>query len=211
MSDPVTEPSSGFFSAAYRQKPPWDIGEAQPALTALFDEYPPAGPALDAGCGTGTLVFALAQRGLTVLGVDTASTAINQAVDAAKLLPPAVAERVEFRAGDALHPSQLDAAPFATIADCGFLHLFGQPERDQYALELAKALAPGGRYYVLGFAFDAPMAAMPLRVGEDELRARFTPERGWKILAARPSQFALSGPRRTVPATIACIERITHP
>jgi len=59
MSDPDTGPSSDFFDAAYQETPPWDIGAGQPALLALFDEFPPAGPALDVGCGAGALVFAL--------------------------------------------------------------------------------------------------------------------------------------------------------
>ena len=71
--------SSEFFDAAYRERPPWDVGEPQPALMALLDEYLPTGPVLDVGCGTGELALALAQRGLTVLGVDLAEAAIAQA------------------------------------------------------------------------------------------------------------------------------------
>lgn len=63
------------FLSAYRETPPWDVGKPQPALMVLLDEYPPTGPVLDVGCGTGELALALAQRGLTVLGVDVETRA----------------------------------------------------------------------------------------------------------------------------------------
>jgi 2-polyprenyl-3-methyl-5-hydroxy-6-metoxy-1,4-benzoquinol methylase len=68
MSNSDPRLSSDFFNAAYRETPPWEAGKAQPALLALFDAFPPAGPALDLGCGTGEPSPALARRGLAVLG-----------------------------------------------------------------------------------------------------------------------------------------------
>ncbi|MCX6844156.1 MAG: class I SAM-dependent methyltransferase [candidate division WOR-3 bacterium] len=53
---------NGFFSAAYGEQPPWDIGEPQPAMLSLLDAYPPTGPVLDVGCGTGDLALAIAPR-----------------------------------------------------------------------------------------------------------------------------------------------------
>ena len=43
MSDSDPRPLGGFFDAAYRETPPWEVGKPQPALLALFDEVPPAG------------------------------------------------------------------------------------------------------------------------------------------------------------------------
>jgi SAM-dependent methyltransferase len=194
-----------FFDTVYEATPPWEIGAAQPALEALLDEHPPAEPVLDLGCGTGDLVFAIARRGLQVLGVDIVECAIAQARAKAAALPPEVARRADFAVGDALHPTSL-RRQFGAVVDSGFFHLFEQDQRDRLAEEVAASLVPGGRYYLLAFAVEFDMPNTPLRVTEDELRARFTAEKGWRILAIRPARFESS--IAPVPAIAACIERI---
>jgi hypothetical protein len=74
------------------------------------------------------------------------------------------------------------------------------------ARELADTLLPGGRYYLLAFAVEFDMQNTPLKVSEDELRARFTAENGWRILTVRPAQF--ESRIAPVPAVAACIERL---
>lgn len=205
MNDSSSGRPSDFFDSAYRATPQWDIGEPQPDLIALLDEFPPAGPVLEAGCGTGELSIALARRGLHVLGVDAAETAIARA-QAKAAADPALSHLVEFRFGDALHPANLPG-PFSTVVDSGFFHLFDHAERDQFAGQLAGTLAPGGRYYLLGFAFDSPIPQAPRQVRESELRELFAPERGWRILALRPAKFQVLRAPQGVPAIAACIER----
>ncbi|MCX6031573.1 MAG: class I SAM-dependent methyltransferase [Chloroflexi bacterium] len=209
MSISDSRRSSAPFDSTYRETPPWDIGEPQPALLALLDEYPPTGPVLDVGCGTGELALALAQRGLAVLGVDLAEAAITQARAKAATAAPGAGRWVEFRVGDALHPTLLPG-PFGAVVDSGFFHLFGPLERERFAHELAAALAPGGRYYLLGFAIASPLPNAPRQVLESELRALFAPERGWRVLALRPARFLIRSARSNdVPAIAACVERAT--
>ena len=197
-----------FFDAVYQAPAPWDIADAQPALTRLFAEYPPESPVLDVGCGSGDLAIWLAMRGLTVIGVDFAATAVAQANEKRDALEPDVARRVSFAVGDALRPSEV-GREFGAVVDSGFLHLFDHDERDRFAAELARTLRPGGRYYLLAFATTFDIPNTPLQVDENELRARFSRERGWRVLSCAPAEFqSRMGP---VPATCACIVRVAAP
>lgn len=57
---------------------------------------------LDAGCGTGALAIAAAQRGAQVLAVDLSPTLINHALER---VPSDVARRVTFSSGDMMDPA----------------------------------------------------------------------------------------------------------
>jgi SAM-dependent methyltransferase len=194
----------GFFHNVYHQPAPWDVGAAQPDVAALMDVHPPASPALDLGCGTGDLAIELANRGLRVLGIDIVESAIEQARERAAALPAEAADQLELRVADALRPSGLGTR-FATVVDSGFFHLFDQAARDALADEVAASLLPGGRYYLIEFATEFDVPNTPLRVTEDELRARFTADKGWRIVEIRPAQF--QSRIAPVPVIAACIER----
>lgn len=194
-----------FFDSIYRETPPWEIGAAQPAMTALLDEHPPTGPVLDVGCGSGDLAIEVARRGVKVLGVDVVQAAIEQARAKAEAQPPDVARRLAFQVADALRPALLQRQ-FGAVVDSGFFHLFEQDQRGRLAEELAATLVPGGRYYLLAFATEFDIPNTPRKVSDDELRTRFTAENGWRILTVRPAQF--ESRIAPVPAVAACIERL---
>lgn len=197
-----------FFDTVYRGDAPWDIGGPQPALSELFAAFPPAGPVLDVGCGSGDHAIALAESGLDVVGIDFVEAPIAQAREKAKALPPEVAARLDFRVADGLRPSRLGRR-FGSVVDSGFYHLFDPAEGDAFVDDLVRALLPGGRYYLLAFAVQFPVENVPRQVTEAELRERFTAERGWRILDIRPAEFLSRV--ATVPAIRACVECLPGP
>ncbi len=194
-----------FFDLVYQDTPPWDVGGPQPALDALLAEHPAASPVLDVGCGSGDHAIALARRGLDVLGVDFVDAAIDHARRKAAELPEEVARRLEFRVADGLLPSRLDRR-FGAVVDSGFYHLFDPDACDRYASDLAAAIVPGGRLYLLEFAVEFPIPNTPRAVSEEELRTRFSAARGWRVLECRPAEF--QSRIAPVPAVAACVERL---
>ncbi len=192
-----------FFDTVYAEGAPWDVGGPQPGLTELFRDYPPAGPVLDLGCGSGDLAIWLAGSGLEVLGIDFSEAAIEQALARADPLPQDTRALLEFRVADALRPSTLGRR-FRSVVDSGFYHLFDPDELQDLPRELAAVLEPGGRYYVLAFDIEFPIENVPRRVEEAEIWARFTEDSGWRVLAVRKAEFfSRVG---AVPATAACVE-----
>ncbi|MBK1789048.1 class I SAM-dependent methyltransferase [Prauserella sp. ASG 168] len=154
------------WDASYRDGPaPWDIGAPQPAFVRLAPGL--TGPVLDAGCGTGENALLVASRGLTVLGVDVAETALAMAREKAR----ARGVDAEFAVADALRLDLLGRR-FATVLDCGLLHTFDGVERPRYAASLASVTGPGATVYVLCFS-DAGPGTGPHPVREDDVRAAF--------------------------------------
>jgi SAM-dependent methyltransferase len=198
-SDPLA-----FFETVYREPAPWDIGGPQPDMSGLLAEYPPEGPVLDVGCGSGDLSIHLAKSGVDTLGIDFVEEAIAQSRSKRAALPPDVAGRLDFRVADALRPSLLGQT-FGAVVDSGFYHLFDLDPCEQYVDDLALVLRPGGRLYLHEFAVTFPIPNVPRQVTEAELRDLLTPERGWRILTIRTGEFLSRV--APVPAILACIER----
>lgn len=200
-SDPLS-----FFNSVYRQLPPWDIGGPQPAMSALLARYPPMNPILDVGCGSGDLAIHLAKLGHQVIGVDFVDAAIAHAQEKTASLSPKTRSLLNFQVADALKPSLLQQQ-FGSVVDSGFFHLFDPDQCDRYVDDLALALLPGGRYYLHAFAIEFSIPNAPRNVTAEELRTRFTSEKGWRIHDIQSVEF-LSRVAPPVPAISACIERI---
>jgi SAM-dependent methyltransferase len=181
------------------------VGGPQPALVELFGAFPPAGPVLDVGCGSGDLAIHLAQTGLEVLGIDFSERAIEQARARAAALPADAARSLDFAVADALRPSLLQRQ-FGAVVDSGFLHVLEPGDRDRFATELASVVRPGGRYYLLGFRERRRWFFSRRGISDVWVWGRFGQQEGWRIRDAGPAEFlTVKGP---VPAIAACIERL---
>ncbi len=192
------------WDASYRDGPaPWDIGAPQPAVVRLASAGVFGGAVLDAGCGTGDNALHIAARGLHILGVDVAETAVSIARDSAV----ARGLDAEFIVADALNLDPLDRV-FDTVLDCALFHAFDNDERRDYVASLASVTRRGARLYLLCFSDADPETAGPHPVSRHELSAPFTPGSGWSIASVSPERLQASFAPEGAPAWLAKVERI---
>ncbi|MEU9685408.1 class I SAM-dependent methyltransferase [Amycolatopsis japonica] len=159
------------WDASYLEGPaPWDFGGPQPAVVRAAGSF--TGTVLDAGCGSGENALHLASRGLPVLGVDVAETALAIARRRASEL----GLEAEFMTADALHLERLGRR-FDTVLDCGLFHAFDADERVAYVKSLEAVTK--GTLYILCFS-DGENAG-PHPVKREALTKPFGA--GWRVKA----------------------------
>jgi len=180
-SEAVT--SSGSWDSAYTMGwAPWDIGRPQPVFVQLADAGEITSPVLDSGCGTGEHALMLAERGLAVVGVDIAPTAIGRARQ--KAVDRGLG--VRFEVGDVLALDRLGLS-FPTVIDSGVFHTFDDTDRPSYVRSLASVLEPSGVLHLLCFSELTPGTWGPRRVTQAELREAFAD--GWRIDRIEAARF----------------------
>jgi SAM-dependent methyltransferase len=192
------------WDASYQDGPaPWDTGRPQPAIVRLAEEGRFTGTVLDVGCGTGENALFLAARGISVMGVDVAGTAVAMAQAKA-------AERglgAGFAVADALHLDRLGRS-FGAVLDCGLFHTFDAGERPGYVASLASVTEPGATLYVLCFRDDGPGTG-PHPVSREDLRSAFSAGNGWQLAALEPDRVQTRyHDEAGAPAWLATVSRI---
>lgn len=137
----------------YLRRPVWDSGISPPELLTFLETQPPA-RAIDLGCGTGTNVITLAQKGWRVTGVDF----VPRAVEIARHKAQQAGVKVDLRVGDV---TQLDGivGPFDLALDLGCFHSLSEKGKGEYLRQLTRILAPGGIWFL--YAFLASMRTTP--------------------------------------------------
>ncbi|MCS6870234.1 MAG: class I SAM-dependent methyltransferase [Anaerolineae bacterium] len=135
-----------FWWRYLRRNTPWDTNITPPEIVALADRLP-VGTALDLGCGTGTNVIYLAQRGWRAVGVDFAPNAIG--IARRKARKAGVEAFAKFYVADVTKLSALERsvyAPFTFAMDIGCLHALSPEQQRAYAAQLARLTARGATY-----------------------------------------------------------------
>lgn len=136
----------------------------QRLVTAQLGDH--LGPAplriLDAGCGQGTQVLALAEAGHQVVGIDRSSELLAVAERALGGAPPEVCRRVTLRLGDVTALDDDLMGRFDAVCCHGVVMYL--PSLDDAVAHLARALRPGGLFSLLtrnrfAIAMRAGMAA----------------------------------------------------
>ena len=132
---------------------PWDTGKPDVHLVEFISSgMVEPGRVLEVGCGTGTNASWLARQGFSVLGVDFAPLAIEQA--RAKAADASLECR--FEALDFLN-DRVCGGPFDFVFDRGCFHVFDEvAERERFAEHVASELAPGGRWMSLIGSTEGP-------------------------------------------------------
>jgi cyclopropane fatty-acyl-phospholipid synthase-like methyltransferase len=167
------------FEEFYAGKAPWDIGRPQRAFAAFANQV--TGAVLDAGCGTGEHALFFAARGHRVVGIDFVAEAIHRARRKAAQRGLAA----EFLVKDATALAGWGER-FASVIDCGLLHVLSDDGRRRYVEGLSRVVEPGGRLFLLCFSDEEPGTEGPRRVSRRELYDAFAD--GWEVESVQPVQ-----------------------
>jgi 2-polyprenyl-3-methyl-5-hydroxy-6-metoxy-1,4-benzoquinol methylase len=157
-----------FYDSAYRfSMANWDNGQIPGQLARMVDGDHTRGRALDLGCGTGTQAVYLAKHGWTVVGVDLAPKAIEQA--RAKATQAGAA--VDFRVEDVTHLDSL-VDPFDLVLDLGCFHGLDAPQRFLYVQNLVRLTIPGSSSLLYALDRHGPFG---VEARAEEVRKLFAP------------------------------------
>lgn len=148
---------------------PWDTGRPSAELRRVIEGgLVPPGRALDLGCGTGTNVVYLAERGFEVTGIDVA----HAGLEGARARAREAGVEVDLRRGDVLDPGDL-GEPFDFIFDRGCFHVFQDDTEAARYVEMLEAVSrPGTVYLMLCGNAKEPREGGPPVLSEEQIRGR---------------------------------------
>jgi cyclopropane fatty-acyl-phospholipid synthase-like methyltransferase len=162
-----------WWDLAYRFGAPWDSGRPPDELKGLVEGGRlKVGEVLDIGCGTGTSVLYLGQRGFQASGVDASRVAIRKAVAKAER------ERVKcsFYCLDFTDTEAVSKAlsAFDILLDVGCFHSLSTEDRQRYFDSLMVVSGPNSIYLLWFFIPSSRWSYGPPGVSEVEVEGAFS-------------------------------------
>ena len=164
-----------WWDLAYRSGAPWDSGVPADELMELVQGgRVRVGRVLDIGCGTGTNVLYLAEKGFDVSGVDISKVAIRKAA--------AKARERDLKCGfymlDFLDTEVVSRifSTFDVVLDVGCFHSLSAQDRLRYKQSLKVVSRPGSIYLLWCFLRGSRWSYGPPGVDQDEAERTLSKE-----------------------------------
>jgi cyclopropane fatty-acyl-phospholipid synthase-like methyltransferase len=130
------------------------------------------GTVLDIGCGTGTSVLYLAERGFQAFGVDASRVAIRRAVAKAKRQNVKCSfYRLDFTDTEAVSKA---LSAFDILLDVGCFHSLSTEDRPRYVDSLMAVSRPNSIYLLWFFIPSSGWGYGPPGVSEGEVEGAFS-------------------------------------
>ncbi|GAB3483253.1 class I SAM-dependent methyltransferase [Nocardiopsis coralliicola] len=126
-------------------------------------EQPPAGRALDLGCGRGRFTRELARRGWDAVGIDAVPQAVSEAESAGG---------ADFRVADVTRLESEGLGSFSLFLDCGCFQGLGPEQRTAEGRGVTALAEPGAVLLLLAFG-DSKYRRMVEGASPEEVAAGF--------------------------------------
>lgn len=160
-----------FIWSYFRKQVPWDTNQTPPEVVEFVAQQA-AGRMLDLGCGTGTNVLYMVQRGWEAVGVDY----VPQAIATARQKAKASQLQATFHHGDVTHLEKLPLPHNINyFLDVGCFHTLEADGQRRYAAECRRLAAPDA--WLMLYASFPRIAKSGYRMGvtPEEVAERFAP------------------------------------
>ena len=166
--------SAKYYDAAYAAMN--DLADA-PFYWELARQS--GGPVLEIGCGTGRILVPIARDGIEIHGLDNSAPMLATLKEKLAREAPEVRDRVSLHAGDMRDFRLSRKFPLVTIPFRPLQHMHTVTDQVRALTAAAAHLEKDG---ILAFdVFYPKFERLPLRIGEEQLEAEWSPEPGTVI------------------------------